>query len=99
VPVSAALAAPPPPASAAALFAASAPKDDERAHFERVFEEYIALRGKCGESTTSVSADKFLAKLKSNRDQLVAKYSCRTARFSVYVKDGKAAIKATPVRS
>jgi hypothetical protein len=38
------------------------------------------------------------AKLQSNRDQLIAKYSCRTARFSVYVKDGKAAIKATPVR-
>ncbi|HJX54040.1 MAG TPA: MXAN_5187 family protein [Polyangia bacterium] len=99
VPFSAALAAPPPPASAAALFAASAPKDDEMAHFQQVFEEYIALRGKCGESTTSVSADKFLAKLKSNRDQLVAKYNCRTARFSVYVKEGKAAIKATPVRS
>lgn len=98
VPFSAALAAPPPPASAAALFAASAPKDNEMAHFEQVFEEYIALRGKCGESTTSVSADRFLAKLKSNRDQLVAKYNCRTARFAVYVKDGKAAIKATPVR-
>jgi hypothetical protein len=99
VPFSAALAAPPPPASAAALFAASAPKNEETAHFQQVFEEYIALRAKCGESTTSVSADKFLAKLKSNRDQLVAKYNCRSARFSVYVKDGKAAIKATPVRS
>ncbi len=81
------------------MFAASAPKNEETAHFQQVFEEYIALRAKCGESTTSVSADKFLAKLKSNRDQLVAKYNCRSARFSVYVKDGKAAIKATPVRS
>jgi hypothetical protein len=104
VPVSAALAAPaaavaaPPPAYRSAPVATSAPKDEEMAHFQQVFEEYIALRGKCGESTTSVSADKFLAKLRSNRDQLVAKYSCRTARFSVYVKDGKAAIKATPVR-
>ena len=101
VPLSAALAAPaavapPPPVPAAA---ASAPKDEEEAHFQQIFEEYLALRAKCGESTTSVPADKFFAKLHSNRDQLIAKYGCRTARFSVYVKDGKAAIKATPVRS
>ena len=106
VPVSAAMAAPapaaiapPPPASPAAPAARSAPKDEEAAHFQQIFEEYLALRARCGESTTSVSPDKFFAKLQSNRDQLIAKYSCRTARFSVYVKDGKAAIKATPVRS
>ena len=102
VPVSAAFAAPaalPPPALSAAPAAASAPKDEEEAHFQRVFEEYLALRARCGESTSSVAADRFFAKLRSNRDQLIAKYSCRTARFSVYVKDGKAAIKATPVRS
>jgi predicted secreted protein len=86
-----------PPAVAPA--AKSVPKDEEAAHFQQIFEEYLALRARCGESTTSVSPDKFFAKLQSNRDQLIAKYSCRTARFSVYVKDGKAAIKATPVRS
>ena len=77
----------------------SQPKDEDAAHFQQVFEEYVALRIKCGESATSVAADKFFAKLRSNREQLVAKYGCRSARFSVYVKDGKAAIKATPVRS
>ena len=45
-----------------------------------------------------MTLDKFRTKLEANRQQLVAKYGCRTARFSVYVKDGKAAIKATPVR-
>ncbi|HJX62925.1 MAG TPA: MXAN_5187 family protein [Polyangia bacterium] len=76
-----------------------APADEDSVHFQQVFEEYIALRIKCGESASSVAADKFFAKLRSNREQLVAKYNCRSARFSVYVKDGKAAIKATPVRS
>ena len=89
---------PPPPVpvapAPAAPIVASGPKDEEAAHFQRVFEEYIALRAKCGESTASVAADKFFAKLQSNRDQLIAKYGCRTARFSVYVKDGKAAITA-----
>jgi hypothetical protein len=103
VPVSAAFAAPvaaapPPPAPPAAPVATSQPRDEEMEHFQQVFEEYIALRAKCGEPTASVAANKFFAKLQSNRDQLIAKYGCRTARFSVYVKDGKAAIKATPVR-
>jgi hypothetical protein len=42
--------------------------------------------------------DKFTAKLQSNREQLVSKHGCRTARFTVYVKDGKAAIRAVPVK-
>jgi hypothetical protein len=75
------------------------PVSEEIAHYQQVFEEYLALRAKCGEPTTGVAADKFFAKLRSNRDQLIAKYGCTTARFSVYVKDGKAAIKASPVRS
>jgi hypothetical protein len=87
----------PPPRTAPV--AASQPKDEDAEHFRQVFEEYIALRIKCGESAASVAADKFFAKLRSNREQLIAKYGCRSARFSVYVKDGKAAIKATPVRS
>ena len=74
-------------------------QNDEIAHYQQVFEEYLALRAKCGEPTTGVAPDKFFAKLRSNRDQLIAKYGCTTARFSVYVKDGKAAIKASPVRS
>jgi hypothetical protein len=63
-----------------------------------VFDDYVATRAKCGEPTLGLSVDKFRTKLEANRQQLVAKYGCRTARFSVYVKDGKAAIKATPVR-
>ena len=55
-----------------------APKNEETEHFQQVFEDYIALRAKCGEPTASVAADKFFAKLQSNRDQLIAKYGCRT---------------------
>ncbi|HSS39150.1 MAG TPA: MXAN_5187 C-terminal domain-containing protein, partial [Polyangia bacterium] len=45
-----------------------------------------------------LTIDKFLQKLRDNKAQLVSKHACRTVRFSVYVKDGKAALKATPVR-
>ena len=72
--------------------------DPEEAHIREVFADYLSARRETGESTASLTLDKFRAKLEANRQQLIAKYSCRTARFSVYIKDGKAAIKATPVR-
>lgn len=72
--------------------------DPDQAHFSQVFEEYLALRKKCGESVQGLSLEKFAAKLRSNREQLVAKYNCKTAHFTVYEKDGKAAIRAVPVR-
>lgn len=72
--------------------------EPEEAHIREVFAEYVAARQRTGEGGGSLTLDKFRAKLASNKEQLVAKYNCRTARFSVYIKDGKAAIKATPVR-
>jgi hypothetical protein len=71
---------------------------EDHAHFRQVFDAYVDLRQKCGESIAGLSLDKFAAKLKSNREQLVSKHGCRTARFSVYEKDGKAAIRAMPVK-
>ena len=67
-------------------------------HVATIYEEYVATRERCGEAVGSLTLERFRAKLDANRQQLIAKYSCRSARFSVYVKDGKAAIKATPVR-
>jgi len=72
--------------------------DSDEAHIREVFGEYVAARQRTGESTGGLTLDRFRAKLEANKQQLVAKYACRTARFSVYVKDGKTAIKATPVR-
>jgi hypothetical protein len=72
--------------------------DPEEAHIREVYAEYVSARQRTGEGSGSLTLDKFRAKLASNKEQLIAKYGCRTARFSVYIKDGKAAIKATPVR-
>jgi len=41
---------------------------------------------------------KFGDKLRKNKEELVQKTGCREVRFTVYVKDGKAALKATPVK-
>jgi hypothetical protein len=71
----------------------------DRAHFREVYERFIELREQSGEPTSDLSYERFLKKLLKNRDALVEKYKCRTVRFQVYAKDGKAALKATPVRS
>jgi HAMP domain-containing protein len=74
------------------------PDEEEEAHFRHIFDDFIAKKRDCGESTVGLTRDKFLQKLRDNKASLVAKHNCRTVRFSVYVKDGKAALKATPVR-
>ena len=74
------------------------PDEEEEAHFRHIFDDFIAKKRDCGESTVGLTRDKFLQKLRENKANLVAKHNCRTVRFSVYVKDGKAALKASPVR-
>jgi hypothetical protein len=72
--------------------------DAENLYFREVFEDFLALKRKCGENTQNLTFEKFSGKLRSNRDALIAKHGCRTVKFQVYVKDGKAALKASPVR-
>ncbi len=71
----------------------------DHAHFKQVYERFIDMRRKCGEATADLAFDRFLVKLTKNRENLIKKYNCRTVRFQVYEKDGKAALKATPVRA
>jgi len=73
-------------------------QEEEDAHFRHVFDDFVETKRSCGEAITGLTQVKFLQKLRDNKTALVAKHSCRTVRFSVYVKDGKAALKATPIR-
>ncbi len=70
----------------------------EEAYFRQVYEDFVELKKKCGEATEGLTVEKFAAKLRQNRDQLVTKYSCKAVKFQVYVKDGRAALKAAPVK-
>jgi hypothetical protein len=74
------------------------PSDPDEEHFRKVFDAFLSTRAQCGESADGINYERFATKLRTNRDQLVQRYNCRTVRFHVYVKDGKAALKATPVR-
>jgi hypothetical protein len=74
------------------------PVEDEAAEWKRVYEEFVRLKRECGEATDGISFEKFKNTLRKNRDQLLQRHACKSVRFSVYVKDGKAALKASPVR-
>lgn len=80
--------------------AAPAPVDDGlEAEFRAVYRDFIETKQACGESVEGITYDKFSGKLRSNRQQLISRYSCKSVKFQVYVKDGKAALKATPITS
>lgn len=72
---------------------------EDMAHFKETYERFVEMRRQCGEPTGDLVFERFVAKLRKNREGLVSKYNCRTVRFQVYEKDGKAALKATPVRA
>jgi hypothetical protein len=74
------------------------PADDSDASWRGVHEEFLRVRAAQGEPVDGITWDRFRDKLRKNRDLLVQKYACRTVRFQVYVKEGKAALRATPVR-
>jgi len=77
----------------------SGPTDPaEEAELRRVYDEFLELKKRCGEPTSGVTFAKFGDKLRKNRDELLAKPGTVGVKFSVYVKDGKAALKATPVK-
>jgi hypothetical protein len=65
---------------------------------QEVYLEFLATKRDCGESSVGLTLEKFRLRLQENKNTLMAKHVCRTVRFSVYVKDGKASLRATPVR-
>ncbi|PIE19601.1 MAG: hypothetical protein CSA65_01660 [Proteobacteria bacterium] len=71
--------------------------DERQTYFRQIYDEFIAIKRSCGESTDNVTFDRFMTKLKKNRQSLMDRYECKDVRFRVYIKDGKAALKATPV--
>ncbi len=75
-----------------------ADQDSEARHYREIFEKFLATKRECGESVGNLTYERFVTKLRKNRAALVARHGCKSVRFQVYVKGGKAALKASPVR-
>jgi hypothetical protein len=74
------------------------PIHDETAEWRRVYDEFLRLKKECGETTDGLNFEKFKSTLRKNRDQLLQRHGCKSVKFSVYMKEGKAALKANPIR-
>ncbi|WP_394822711.1 MXAN_5187 C-terminal domain-containing protein [Pendulispora albinea] len=70
----------------------------EEAEWRIVYEDFIRTKQQCGESTEGLTFAKFQHTLRKNRDALIQRHGCKRVRFSVYVKEGRASLKATPVK-
>jgi hypothetical protein len=71
---------------------------DELADWRKVYEDFLALKKQCGEDTASLTFEKFKGTLQRNKDALVQRHGCTRVKFTVYEKEGKAALKASPVK-
>ena len=70
----------------------------ELAEWRAVYQDFVALKQQCGENTDGFTYEKFETTLKKNRDALMNRHGAKRVKFSVYVKEGKAALKATPLK-
>ncbi|MBM4381642.1 MAG: hypothetical protein FJ086_20435, partial [Deltaproteobacteria bacterium] len=63
-----------------------------------VYQELKAKKRECGEPEDGHPWPRFRTKLETTRNQVKEKFGCRGVRFSVQVKDGKASLKAAPIK-
>ena len=79
-------------------FAPAPPSSGREAHFREVYDSFLDTKRACGEPTDAMTFERFLAKVEENERNLRSDPSVIDVRFSVYIKDGKAALKAKVVR-
>jgi len=59
----------------------------------------LQLKQQCGENTEGFTFDRFCQTLRKNRDTLMEQHGVAQVQFSAYIKQGRAALKARPVRT
>lgn len=72
-------------------------QEPEDAHHRRLFDEYLQARAQVGEAVDGIALDDFVALLRTIEDKVKQRYSSRTVRFRVLVKDGKVSLKPVPI--
>ncbi len=70
---------------------------DEQRQWRELYEQFVAKRRECGEAADGVSWDRFAGTLRKSREEVVSRARSKGARFTVVVKDGRAAVKAAPL--
>lgn len=65
--------------------------------FYQVFQDYVQARERCRESVEGLSYEQFRRRLTDSRATIIREHGCIAVEFHVYVKDGRAALKAIPI--
>ena len=75
-------------------------KDDavREAYYQEVFAEFVKFKVANNESIETFTYEKFATKLRVNTAELMRRPGVTDVQFSVYLKDGKVALKARVVR-
>lgn len=88
-------AAAPPPAPRRRSNSGPHPKED---YFRGIYDEFVQTKMAVGESVENFTFEKFARKLAKNTEDLKQRPGVKDVEFSVYVKDGKAALKAKVIK-
>lgn len=72
--------------------------DETTAGGTDLFEAYRNARASCGEDVSGVSRAKLDQLVAKQRAAIQQRYGCEEVRFRVVIEDGKAKLKATPVK-
>jgi hypothetical protein len=73
------------------------PSERREVELRKLFNDFRSTKVQCGESVDGLTFDKFKASVDKSRSAILQKQKCKDVQFSVYVKAGKAALKATPI--
>jgi hypothetical protein len=72
--------------------------EDRESYYRRIYDEFVETKVACGEATEGFTYEKFAKKLRKQSDSLLARPEVTDVQFSVYVKDGKAALRAKVIK-
>jgi len=66
---------------------------------DALFTEYVGARANTGQGAASLTREKFAALLRQQEEAIRAKFGAAKVNFRVVVEEGRAKLKATPVKS
>jgi hypothetical protein len=78
---------------------AAAPPAPSSGGEDTLFAEYVDARTKSGQGAAGLTRDKFAALLRQQEEAIRTKFGAATVKFRVVVEEGRAKLKATPVKS
>ncbi|MEE9386861.1 MAG: MXAN_5187 family protein [Nannocystaceae bacterium] len=74
-------------------------EDRRQNYYREVYEQFVQTKVVCGENTDGFSFDKFARKLEQNTETLMKRDDAADIRFTVYIKNGCAALKARVIKA